>query len=309
MPDRLPRRARPGLQRGWALGYLGGGLLLALNLVHRVQATTSFGVDKGMAVRISLLSAGLWWAVFTLIPVRRPAGPARRRHRRADGREPASSAAAPASSAHTFRDLRAYPQTLMFLLAYLFFNDGIQTVIASASLYGAEELQFAAGAADRHDPAGPVRGVRRGAAVRPARRDGTAPGARSCWSASSLWTVIVVARVLRCRRRPFVLFAGARRAASASCSAAARRCQPVAVQPADPAGREAEYFASTRPWSAGTSWFGTLLFGLVYQLDRTPTGSAIIALVVFFVLGVALLARVDVRQGILDAGNEVPAVV
>ena len=46
--------------RGWALGYLGGGLLLALNLVI-VSKPDLIGVDKGMAVRISMLSAGLWW--------------------------------------------------------------------------------------------------------------------------------------------------------------------------------------------------------------------------------------------------------
>ena len=58
----------------------------------------------------------------------------------------------------------------------------------------------------------------------------------------------------------------------------------------------------------GTSWFGTLTFGLVYQLTHSYRW-AIIALVVFFVLGGVLLARVDVRQGIIDAGNEVPKVV
>ena len=55
--------------RGWALGYLGGGLLLAINLVI-VSKPDLIGVDKGMAVRISMLSAGLWWGLFTLIPVR-----------------------------------------------------------------------------------------------------------------------------------------------------------------------------------------------------------------------------------------------
>ena len=50
---------------------------------------------------------------------------------------------------HTFADLRHYPQTLLFLLAYLFFNDGIQTVITSTSLYGAEQLRLRPEPADR----------------------------------------------------------------------------------------------------------------------------------------------------------------
>ena len=55
--------------RGWGIGYLGGGLLLALNLVLYLMHD-KFGLSKGMSVRISLASAGLWWAGFTLIPLR-----------------------------------------------------------------------------------------------------------------------------------------------------------------------------------------------------------------------------------------------
>ena len=75
-----------------------------------------------------------------------------------------------------------------------------------------------------------------------------------------------------------------------------------------PRGREAEYFSLYQAMERGTSWFGTLIFGLVYQL----TGSyrwAIIALVVFFVVGGILLSRVRMREGIVAAGNPVPAVV
>jgi MFS transporter, UMF1 family len=75
-----------------------------------------------------------------------------------------------------------------------------------------------------------------------------------------------------------------------------------------PRGREAEYFSLYQACERGTSWLGTLVFGLVQQL----TGSyrpAILALVVFFALGLALLARVDARRGIADAGNEQPSVV
>ena len=75
-----------------------------------------------------------------------------------------------------------------------------------------------------------------------------------------------------------------------------------------PAGREAEYFSLYQACERGTSWFGTLLFGVVQQVTDSYRW-AIIALVVFFVLGGFLLTKVDVRQGILDAGNPVPAVV
>ena len=75
-----------------------------------------------------------------------------------------------------------------------------------------------------------------------------------------------------------------------------------------PLGREAEYFSLYQAAERGTSWSGTLLFGLVFQLTHTYR-AAIVALVAFFVLGGTLLARVDVRRGIVEAGNEVPSVI
>jgi MFS transporter, UMF1 family len=75
-----------------------------------------------------------------------------------------------------------------------------------------------------------------------------------------------------------------------------------------PRGRAGEYFALYNACERGTSWFGTFLFGVVFQL----TGSyrpAIVALIVFFVLGAVFLLRLDPARGIREAGNSVPAVV
>ena len=75
-----------------------------------------------------------------------------------------------------------------------------------------------------------------------------------------------------------------------------------------PKGREAEYFSLYQAGERGTSWLGTLVFGLVHQL----TGSyrpAIVALGLFFVIGLVLLSRVDMRQGITEAGNTQPTIV
>src|SRR5207342_969477 len=124
--------------RGWAFGYLGGGLLLLINLVM-VLAHDSLGLDKELAVRLSLLSAALWWAGFTIIPVRRLHDYA-----------PVNMVAAEGSLFQrsfgqlfaTLRDMRNYPMTLTFLVAYLFYNDGIQTVIFAASTYGEKQLKF-----------------------------------------------------------------------------------------------------------------------------------------------------------------------
>ena len=78
--------------------------------------------------------------------------------------------------------------TLTFLIAYLFYNDGIQTVIYSAAVYGSEELKFGQSVLIAHHPADPVRGVRRSPVLRPAGRRSTAPTAPSCGAPSRGWS-------------------------------------------------------------------------------------------------------------------------
>jgi UMF1 family MFS transporter len=75
-----------------------------------------------------------------------------------------------------------------------------------------------------------------------------------------------------------------------------------------PRGREAEYFSLYQACERGTSWLGTLTFGLVHQLTDSYR-PAIGALIVFFAVGLILLVRVDTRRGIAEAGNSAPAVV
>ena len=114
-----------------------------------------------------MLSAAVWWAGFTFIPFLRLSD-----HPPAHV-VPVEGGAIRRSFgqlAATLKDMRNYPMALTFLLAYLFFNDGIQTVIASASVYGAEELGFGQTVLIAHHPAGAVRRLRRGAALRSARR-------------------------------------------------------------------------------------------------------------------------------------------
>ena len=210
---------RDAVSRGWAFGYLGGGLLLALNLVL-VTVTDLVGIETGMAARISLLSAGLWWAVFTLIPVIglwtcAATAPAVESPERGGAGQPAPSSATPSATS-------GFPQTMLFLLAYLFFNDGIQTVIDTrAASTGPRSCGSTSSQLHRADPARAVRGVRRRAAVRPGRRRGSAPGGPSC-AAWSLWTLIVVVAASSCPPRAWCCSSRSP-CSSAWSSAAARR--------------------------------------------------------------------------------------
>lgn len=133
LPQIAPPEERDAVSsRGWAFGYASGSLVLVANLIL-YTAHDTFGVSEATAVRICLASAGIWWGAFTLVPLKRL------RDRR--------TASSSGTSTHgwrqlaaTVRDMRRQPLTLAFLLAYLVYNDGIQTVISQASVYGSEEL-------------------------------------------------------------------------------------------------------------------------------------------------------------------------
>ncbi len=287
--------------RGWAIGYAGGGLLLALNLVL-VQGHGAFGLSEEAAVRLSLLSAGVWWGAFTLVPYLG----LRDRPPRDVVPEPGRGllGAAFGQLVTTLRDLRRYPQTLRFLLAYLFFNDGIQTVIYAASIFAAEELGLPSGQLILAILV--VQFVAFGGALGFGRLAGRVGAQRAILAGLVLWCLVVAAGYVLPAGRfvPFLALAVLIGIVLGGTQALARSLYSQLV----PLGREAEYFSLYQAAERGTSWSGTLLFGLVFQLTHTYR-AAIVALVAFFVLGGTLLARVDVRRGIVEAGNEVPSVI
>ena len=139
LPEIAPPEERDAVSsKGFGIGYLGGGLLLALNLVLFSNAE-KFGVSTGMAVRISLCSAGVWWAIFTIPTLLRL-------HNRGPARVLAAGQSAVGTVVrqlgHTLSEVRRFPQTMTFLIAYLLYNDAIQTVITLASQFGNDELKI-----------------------------------------------------------------------------------------------------------------------------------------------------------------------
>ncbi|MFC9165561.1 MFS transporter [Streptomyces fungicidicus] len=293
LPQIAPPEERDAVSsRGWAFGYAAGALVLVLNLVL-YTGHDRFGVSEGMAVRICLASAGLWWGAFALVPLRRL------RDRRAPERE----AALPGfrQLAATVRDMRRHPLTLAFLLAYLVYNDGIQTVISQASVYGSKELGLEQSTLIVAVLLVQVLAVAGALAMgRLARRYGAK---RTILGSLVAWTLTLAAGYFLPAGAPmwfFVLAAGIGLVLGGS-QALSRSLFSHLVPP----GKEAEYFSAYELSDRGMSWLGPLLFGLTYQL----TGSyrdAIVSLVGFFALGFVLLARVPVRRAIADAGNPVP---
>jgi UMF1 family MFS transporter len=286
--------------RGWAFGYLGGGLLLLINLVT-VLGHDSVGLNKEMAVRLSLLSAAVWWAGFTLVPY------LRLRDHPAQGILPERGGLIRRSFGQLFttlREMRQFPMTLTFLVAFLFYNDGIQTVIGVASTYGSKQLGF--GDSVLIATILLIQFVAFGGALLFGRL-AASYGAYRCllWGTYAWMVIVVVAMFLPRENVATFLLAGVAIAiVLGGTQALSRSFFSLLI----PRGREGEYFALYNACERGTSWFGTFLFGVVFQI----TGSyrpAIVALIVFFALGAVFLLRLDARRGIEEAGNVVPVVV
>ena len=287
--------------RGWAFGYVGGGLLLIVNLLI-VLMPEALGIDTSMAVRISLLSAGIWWGAWSVIPYRRIID------RPPTGLPPSADVqfvrGAFSQLNDTLRDLKHYPNTALFLGAYLFYNDGVQTVISSASVYGAEQLGFSETILIATIVLVQIVGFV-GALLfgRIAARVGAK---RAIGNSLVVWIGAVAAGYFLPEGKVlfFLLLAAVFGIVLGGIQALSRSLFSQLV----PRSREAEYFALYQACERGTSWLGTLVFGLVHQL----TGSyrpAIVSLLAFFIIGGLLFRKVDIRAGIAGAGNTVPAVV
>jgi UMF1 family MFS transporter len=287
--------------KGWALGYLGGGLLLAANLAF--VTLEPLGLSRADTVRISLLSAGVWWALWTFIPFRGLRDRPPLAVVRTGGRRGLAGEAF-GQLRDTLRHARGYPQTLRFLLAYLLYNDGIQTVIYAASIYGNREL----GLSENTLIAAilTVQFVAFGGALLLGRIAGRFGSQRTILASLVLWTGVVgLAYFLPVRQvAPFLVLAVVIGIVLGGSQALSRSLYSLLV----PRGREGEYFSLYQAAERGTSWFGTLAFGLVFQLTASYS-QAILVLIVFFVAGFVVLLRLDLKRGIVAAGNEVPVVL
>jgi UMF1 family MFS transporter len=300
----LPQLAGPDdrdkvSSRGWALGYLGGGLLLLLNLVAVTVLSTDGDDQRTLDIaRWCIVSAGVWWAAFTLIPLAWL-----REHPGAESTTARGNVLVDGfrQLGHTIRGLRAYPLTLYFLLAYLIYNDGIQTVIALASQYGTEELKL--GQSTLIITILLVQFLAFGGALLLGAL-ATRIGARKTIVISlALWLVVVVAAYFLPAGQPipFMILGLGIGLVLGGSQALSRSLFSQLI----PTGREGEYYGFYEISDKGTSWLGPLAFGLVFQLTNSYR-IGIVSLVVFFVAGGILLATVPIRRAITAAGNTPP---
>ncbi|MFD5465352.1 MFS transporter [Kitasatospora sp. NPDC127059] len=286
--------------KGWAYGYAGGGLLLIANLAL-YEGHEALGLSSGTAVRICLASAGLWWALFTVVPMLRlPSRAGVARDRAATGPDQ-PAAGSLRELGRTLKGMRKHPLTLLYLAAFLCYNDGIQTVVSQASLYGSEELGMEQGTLVIAVLI--VQVVAIGGALLLGRIAHSHGAKRTILGSLVGWVITVALGYFMPAHQPVWFYAlacmiglvlGGSQALSRSL-----------FSHLIPAGKEAEYFSLYKVSDRGTSWMGPLVFGLAYQITGSYR-SAIISLLIFFVIGFLVLAKVPVRRAIEAVGNPVP---
>ena len=288
--------------RGFAYGYLGGGLLLALNFLLVLNAGR-LGLDTALAVRISLLSAGVWWGGFALITF------SRLKSRVAEKTLPPNKSYLTVGFSElgrTFRELARLRSTLRYLIGYLFFNDGIQTVISMASVFLSQELFIAKGIpTDQSFLLGIFLLVQFvaifGALIfeKLAYAIGTK---RAVLVSLIIWSGVVVYGYgfLQTTRDAWVMAAiigivmGGSQALSRSL-----------FSRMIPEGREASFFGLYEVSERGTSWLGPLIFGIVVAMTNSYR-HALLSLIGLFLIGTVILYLTNTDRAIHEAGNLLP---
>ncbi len=299
-PDEIDRVSTSG----YALGYVGGGILLALNLAW-IQKPGWFGLPSGpglsdaaatLPARLAFLSVAVWWLLFSIplfrwVPEPVASGP------------PGSSASSPAAPGtaftrlrDSFRGLRAYPQAALMLLAFLIYNDGIGTIIRMAAIYGTEI------------------GIGRGALIGSilvvqfvgipcsflfGGLAGRVGAKRSIHLGLCVYGLISVLGYFMTNAWHFLLLAILVGIVQGGTQALSRSLFASLI----PRSRSAEFFGFWAVVEKFAGIFGPGLFALAIAL----TGSsrvAILSVIAFFAVGGILLQRVDVERGRQEARGE-----
>jgi MFS transporter, UMF1 family len=288
---------------GFAMGYAGGGLLLMLNLVMFLFRE-NLGMDAGLVARLSIASAGVWWLLFSQITFRR----LRSRHaRRALPAGETYLTAGFKQLASTFREIRHYPHTLRYLLAYLFFNDGIQTVIVVSAIFAAEELGMEA--TSRILVILMIQIVAFGGAYFYGWLAGKIGTVRALISSLIIWSGAVIYAYLGMRSTAQVLGMPQRELefwllgfVVAIVLGGSQALSRSLFSQMIPGGREAEFFSFYEVSERGTSWVGPFLFAVVNDIFSSLR-SGILSVVILFIVGLGILLTVNVPRAISEAGH------
>ena len=273
---------------GYAVGYLGGGTLLAINLLM-IQMPSLFGIpDAATATRLAFVSVAVWWGLFAIPLFLYVPEPQVRVER---GERPGGNPviAGVRRLVGTFHELRRYRDAFVLLLAFLLYNDGIQTMIRMATMYGTgiglpESAMITALLLTQF--IGVPCAFAFGAA---ARRIGAK---RAVFFGLAVYLVIALLGYFMTSATHFFALAILVGMVQGGTQALSRSLFASMI----PRHRSSEFFAFFSVFERYAGVLGPAIFAFV--VERSGSGRiAILAVAAFFVAGAAILSFVDVDQG------------
>jgi UMF1 family MFS transporter len=292
----LPHVARPNeidmvSSRGFAMGYIGGGLLLAGNLAMIMLAPEDL---TGLMSRLSFLSVAIWWFIFTL-PLLRNVPEPPRRIAPGEDKKPALGATF-SRLGKTFKEIRRFRDLFLMLIAFLIYGNGIGTIITMATIYGAEigigqtaligtllMVQFLAA------PFAIFFGWL-------AKRIGAK---RSIYICLSVYTVISILGYFMSVEWHFWVLG----ALVATVQGGSQALSRSIIGRLMPKSKSAEFFGFFSVSEKFSSIAGPAIFGLVAQI-MGHSRLSIVSLIFFFVIGFIFLRLVNIERGVKEAEAE-----
>jgi UMF1 family MFS transporter len=281
---------------GYAIGYIGGGVLLAANLAW-IQRPDLFGLPSGeglspgaasLPARLAFVSVAVWWLVFSIPLLRRVPEPRRTLEADEAGRAPALGASF-TRLRETMRQLFGFKQAFLMLLAFLIYNDGIQTIQKMATAYGTE---IGIGQSSLIAAVLLVQFVGVPFAFLFGSLAGRIGAKRAIFLGLLAYAIISMIGYFMQTATHFFILAGMVGMVQGGTQALSRSLFATLI----PAHKSGEFFGFYSVFEKFSSILGPLLFAIT--IERTGSSrNAILSVIVFFIVGAAVLSRVDVAEG------------
>jgi UMF1 family MFS transporter len=281
------------------MGYIGGGIMLAINLAMIMIVPTLYpaemqGEITGLMTRLAFVTVGIWWFVFTIPLLRNVSEPVRRIMPGEEQFNPLQASFK--RLGQTFRDIRHYRDLALFLLAFWVYANGIGTIITMSTIYGAE---IGLGQTTLIGTLLMVQFLGAPFAIlfgRLAKKIGTKP---AIYLSLGVYTLIsILAYFMRVEWHFWAL--GVLVATVQGGSQALSRSLMGKMMPKS---KSAEFYGFFSVFEKFANVAGPLLFGIVSTLMGASRLS-IVSLIIFFVVGAAILTSVNVERGIQSAAED-----
>jgi MFS transporter, UMF1 family len=278
--------------KGYAYGYIGGGLQFALSLIL-IAGHETLGISEILASRIAIISAGLWWAGFAIITFLylKENEAQRGISTNSDHHLPLFSFIflGVRRTIQTAQKVKRFKHLFIFLIAYMIYNDGIQTVIDMATMYGREELRLSS--RDLLQTLLIIQVVAIFGALIFGKLGEKLSTKTALFIALALWSFVVIYAYKMTTAGEYY-FLGVIVGITLGGSQALSRSLYGSMIPPQ---ASAEFFGFYTVFSKFSAIWGPFLFGLINAISGSSR-QAIVSLVAFFIVGMVLLSFVNVKK-------------